>query len=252
MRARVVFPLPGGPQSTIEGSRSASMLVLRALPLPIRCSWPTYSSKLRGTHASGQGRVLPQLSLGRDFEQVFALLCHKSPTPNPLSSHRDYRDAPTSLLKSRAPEGAYQLMSGNPLEDCTAYLPLTLTVHYTDLVQARQKSRIKVFVQLYQSFLHPHMPKVHLQGRRVHCPDQEGRATTHPALGVSFTPPHTFQAGSAAGEAPVGLSLSHGQGPKATRGPRPGPLSLRLSGQLPAQGERCEGPGAGCRRLCGL
>ena len=38
IRARVVFPLPGGPQSTIEGRRSASMLVLRALPLPIRCS----------------------------------------------------------------------------------------------------------------------------------------------------------------------------------------------------------------------
>ena len=208
--------------------------------------------EVEGTHARGQGRVLPQLSLGRDFEQVFAPLCHMSSTPNPSASHRDYRDAPTTLFKGRAPEGAYQLMSGNPLEDCTAYLPLTLTVHYTDLVQARQKSRIKVFVQLYQSFLHPHMPKVYFQGWRVHCPDQEGRATTHTALGVSFSPPHTFHAGGAAGEAPVGLSLSHDEGWTATRGPRPGPRLLRLSGQRPAQGERCEGPGAGCHHQCGL
>ena len=100
-------------------------------------------------------------------------------------------------------------MSGDPLEDRTADLALTLTVHYPDLVQARQERRIKVFVQLYQCILYSHLPKMHFQGWRVHCPDQEGRAPTHTALGVSFSPPHTFHAGSAAGEAAVGLSLSH-------------------------------------------
>ena len=96
--------------------------------------------EVEGAHASGEGRVLPQLSLGRDFEQILALLCHISPTPNPSSSHRDHRDAPTALLKSRAPEGAYQLMSGDPLEYRTAHLALTLAVHYPYLVQARQKA----------------------------------------------------------------------------------------------------------------
>ena len=47
-RASVVLPVPGGPQSTMDGMRSASMLLRSARPGPTRCSCPTSSSKVRG------------------------------------------------------------------------------------------------------------------------------------------------------------------------------------------------------------
>src|SRR5690606_25162492 len=48
MRARVVFPAPGGPQRIRDERRSASIALRRSVPSPITCSCPTSSSRLRG------------------------------------------------------------------------------------------------------------------------------------------------------------------------------------------------------------
>ena len=48
MRARVVLPLPGGPQRTSEGRASSSRARRSTEPGPTACSCPTNSSRLRG------------------------------------------------------------------------------------------------------------------------------------------------------------------------------------------------------------
>src|SRR5437660_12331993 len=55
--ARVVLPVPGGPQKMSEPVSSRSICVRSDLPGPIRCSCPTYSSSARGRIRSASGRV---------------------------------------------------------------------------------------------------------------------------------------------------------------------------------------------------
>ena len=54
-RASVVFPTPGGPHRTKECSFFASKASLRGFPGPIKCAWPTTSSKLDGRRSSAKG-----------------------------------------------------------------------------------------------------------------------------------------------------------------------------------------------------
>ncbi len=53
--AIVVFPVPGGPQSTTDDNRSASISTRSGLPGPSRCSWPTTSSRVRGRNRAASG-----------------------------------------------------------------------------------------------------------------------------------------------------------------------------------------------------
>ena len=55
--ASVVLPVPGGPQKISEPESSRSICTRRGLPGPIRCSWPAYSSSVRGRMRSARGRV---------------------------------------------------------------------------------------------------------------------------------------------------------------------------------------------------
>ena len=55
--ASVVLPVPGGPQKMSEPVSSRSICVRSGLPGPIRCSWPAYSSSVRGRMRSASGRV---------------------------------------------------------------------------------------------------------------------------------------------------------------------------------------------------
>ena len=59
--AKVVFPVPGGPQRIIEGTLSASMACLRNFPFPRRASCPTYPSRVFGRIllARGSGSSVP-------------------------------------------------------------------------------------------------------------------------------------------------------------------------------------------------
>src|SRR5579885_1756487 len=66
--ARVVFPVPGGPQKINDPESSRSICTRSGLPGPIRCSWPAYSSSVRGRMRSASGRVasaaLPAFGIG--------------------------------------------------------------------------------------------------------------------------------------------------------------------------------------------
>src|SRR5919106_3809140 len=53
--ARVVLPLPGGPQRMREPSLPDAAMPLRSLPGPRRCSWPTNSSRVVGRILSASG-----------------------------------------------------------------------------------------------------------------------------------------------------------------------------------------------------
>ena len=53
MRASVVLPTPGGPQNTMEGTRSPSMSWRSTLPSPRRCLWPANSSRVPAAQAAG-------------------------------------------------------------------------------------------------------------------------------------------------------------------------------------------------------
>src|SRR4051812_40953880 len=55
--ASVVFPTPGGPQKIMEPESSRSICTPSGLPGPMRCSWPTYSSSVRGRMRSAKGAV---------------------------------------------------------------------------------------------------------------------------------------------------------------------------------------------------
>src|SRR4029453_13606590 len=58
MRARVVFPLPGGPEKITDGKRSASIARRNSFPGPRMCSWPTNSSSKRGRIRVASGAAL--------------------------------------------------------------------------------------------------------------------------------------------------------------------------------------------------
>ena len=59
MRARVVFPTPGGPQKIMEEMRSWSINCRKIFPSPKRCSCPTNSSRVRGRIRLANGRSIP-------------------------------------------------------------------------------------------------------------------------------------------------------------------------------------------------
>ena len=73
--ARVVLPTPGGPQKIMELASSRSIWTRRGLPGPMRCSWPTNSSSVRGRMRSASGRV-------RSVELVAFGMASKSPMRN--------------------------------------------------------------------------------------------------------------------------------------------------------------------------
>jgi len=54
-RARVVFPVPGGPQRMSEGRAPPSTARRSRRPGPVRCSWPTSSSREAGRIRSASG-----------------------------------------------------------------------------------------------------------------------------------------------------------------------------------------------------
>src|SRR5260370_42329989 len=54
-RARVVLPLPGGPQRIIECRVPEAAIWVSSLPGPSKCSWPTASSSVRGRIRSASG-----------------------------------------------------------------------------------------------------------------------------------------------------------------------------------------------------
>src|SRR5206468_2134294 len=60
-KASVVLPVPGGPQRIMECRRPSSSARRRTFPGPIRCCWPTTSSRPRGRirSASGAGGEIP-------------------------------------------------------------------------------------------------------------------------------------------------------------------------------------------------
>src|SRR2546426_7871562 len=62
--ARVVFPVPGGPQRIIDGSCPASIALRSTRPFPTRWLWPTNSSRSRGRirAASGWAWAIVRLS----------------------------------------------------------------------------------------------------------------------------------------------------------------------------------------------
>ena len=64
MVARVVLPMPGGPQSIIEGMWPDSISVRSTAPLPTRCCWPIYSSRFRGRSISAKGVIVVVLFVG--------------------------------------------------------------------------------------------------------------------------------------------------------------------------------------------
>ncbi len=53
-RARVVFPVPGGPQRIIECGVPVAINLDSARPSPSRCGWPTSLVQRRRTHAVRQ------------------------------------------------------------------------------------------------------------------------------------------------------------------------------------------------------
>src|SRR6202011_224492 len=55
--ARVVLPVPGGPQKIIDVGSSCSICTRNGFPGPTRCSCPTNSSSVRGRIRSASGRA---------------------------------------------------------------------------------------------------------------------------------------------------------------------------------------------------
>ena len=74
-RAIVVLPVPGGPHSTTDDSRSDSISVRSGRPGPTECSWPTTSSSDRGRSRAASGARSPQALLDGGAEQVAPRRC---------------------------------------------------------------------------------------------------------------------------------------------------------------------------------
>ena len=54
-RARVVLPVPAGPHRIDDPTRSDSASRRKGAPGPMRCSWPTTSSRVRGRRRAARG-----------------------------------------------------------------------------------------------------------------------------------------------------------------------------------------------------
>ncbi len=63
-RATVVLPVPGGPQKISEPRLRPRSRRVSAPPSPVRCSWPTTSSRVRGRSLSASGRLTPLSGAG--------------------------------------------------------------------------------------------------------------------------------------------------------------------------------------------
>lgn len=81
MRARVVLPTPGGPQS-MNDDRLPEMSILRRMePSPTRCFCPTYSSRFPGLILSGRGGsillrpIFPSLASVISICRIFCAVC---------------------------------------------------------------------------------------------------------------------------------------------------------------------------------
>ena len=74
-RARVVLPVPGGPHRITEDSRSASISSRSGRPGPIRWSWPTISSRVRGRSRAASG--------ARRLSRSAAAASNRSPSTPP-------------------------------------------------------------------------------------------------------------------------------------------------------------------------
>ena len=90
MRASVVLPTPGGPQNTMEGTRSPSMSCRSTLPSPRRCLWPANSSRVRGRILLASGRpvsVFPNnvCCIIRRASPLFPVFCR--PRRRPVCVH---------------------------------------------------------------------------------------------------------------------------------------------------------------------
>ena len=69
-RARVVLPVPGGPQRTTEPILPRSTTARNGPPSPVRCGWPTASSSVRRTQPFGQRGAPGQVLDARFVEEV--------------------------------------------------------------------------------------------------------------------------------------------------------------------------------------
>src|ERR1700730_19407344 len=101
-RARVVFPQPGGPHSSMELRLSDSICTRSGLPGPRSFSWPINSSRLRGRMRSAKGCSAAEVSgssgSGRGEKRLMVL--QNSPTELSLHGWRIKR--PARRLISRA------------------------------------------------------------------------------------------------------------------------------------------------------
>ncbi len=68
--ARVVLPVPGGPQKMTDDSRSASIRARSGRPGARRWSWPTTSSRVAGRSRAARGAWRASRSLGGGGEEV--------------------------------------------------------------------------------------------------------------------------------------------------------------------------------------
>ena len=67
--ARLVLPVPGGPQRISEESRSASMARRRSWPGPTISSWPKYSVERARAHPGGE-RLVPVPRAAEEVEEL--------------------------------------------------------------------------------------------------------------------------------------------------------------------------------------
>lgn len=81
MRARVVFPTPGGPHKIKENKCFSSMAILKGIPSPTRCCWPTKSSSESGRILEARGSILTVYQNGGKYGKLellpyFNTLCY--------------------------------------------------------------------------------------------------------------------------------------------------------------------------------
>ena len=84
--AKVVLPVPGGPQRIIEGMRSASMLRRRTVSGPTMCSCPTKSSNERGRILAANGACRSSCCLALSSKRVMLCSLHEGYAEGVLES----------------------------------------------------------------------------------------------------------------------------------------------------------------------
>ena len=113
-RASVVLPTPGGPQNTIEGTWSASIMRRSTLPGPMRWDWPATSSSVRGRMRAASGAVASMVSSvsnrlpcsSNDNCMLISLVsasCGRAGLWNPSCGKGDQRAIPRRCAPSSGP-----------------------------------------------------------------------------------------------------------------------------------------------------